>query len=131
MLSGTDCKMQELMPGIFSGSVCATAVEAREQKAGCPQSTMSTCTRKRGCQAGQGREPGARMGMQSSSFRLLWSCLAHQVALISLTVRLTPKKEHKPKYVSDFELQMWVLKSHEMRHLRCLLQHESTHVGHK
>ena len=123
--------MQELMLGIFSSRVCAAAIEAREQKAGRPQATVSPCTRRRGCQAGQGREHGARTGVQQSSFGLLWSCLAHRVALFSLAARLTPKKENKPKYVRDFELQIWVFKSHEMRNLRCLLQHESTHVGHE
>lgn len=53
------------------------------------------------------------------------------VTLFSVTARLIPKTENKPKYVSDLELQMWVVKSHEMRNLRCLLQHESAHVGHK
>lgn len=61
---------------------------------------------------------------------LCWPCLMLLMPVSSMA-RLTPKKESKPKYVSGFELQIWVFKMHEMRNFGRLLQHESTCVGHE
>lgn len=70
--------------------------------------------------AGSGSSKGAALATPHAS-----GCLCSSKA------RLAPEKENKPKHVSGFELQIWVFKMHEMRNFGCLLQHESTCVGHE